>query len=39
MAPSDNSVFLDKHCVEAISKPQIRFDGKARANEKAEHIQ
>jgi ribonuclease HII len=24
--------------VEAVSKPQIRFEGKARANEKAEHI-
>jgi hypothetical protein len=24
--------------LEAVSKPQIRFEGKARANEKAEHI-
>jgi len=23
---------------QAVSKPQIRFEGKARANEKAEHI-
>jgi hypothetical protein len=24
--------------LEAVSRPQIRFEGKARANEKAEHI-
>jgi len=26
------------NCLEAVSKPQIRFEGKARANEKAENI-
>jgi hypothetical protein len=27
-----------QHLLEAVSKPQIRFKGKAQADEKAEHI-
>jgi hypothetical protein len=32
-----NHLFLKGKRLEAISKPQIAFDGKARADEKAQH--